>query len=198
MDWITTSTILGRLRDWRDEGAWETFDRRFRTPVTRFVRGMGLTEEMAEDAAQETMITFARLYREGRYEPGRGKLSSWLFGIAYKTALKIRTRAAAPRENPIGGTEGARRIENMPDEKTATTIWEYEWRRFVLGQCLERVRHEFEPDTMRVFEKLMDHASASEVADELGVPVKMVYNAKHRVLNRMRAVREELEEIREE
>jgi DNA-directed RNA polymerase specialized sigma24 family protein len=65
-----------------------------------------------------------------------------------------------------------------------------------MRECLERASREFEPQTFRALElAVQGTGSATEVAQELGVPVKTVYNAKHRVLKRIRELREQLEEL---
>ena len=90
MEWITTSTILVSLGDYSNRAAWERFTDRCRPPVLRFVRGMGLSEVDAEDAAQGTLLAFAEGFRKGQYDRSKGRLSSWLFGIAFRQALNKR------------------------------------------------------------------------------------------------------------
>jgi DNA-directed RNA polymerase specialized sigma24 family protein len=90
VEWTTTTTLLRELRDYANEGAWETFVRRFRPPVTRFLRELGIVERDVEDVTQEVMLAFAQLYRAGRYDRERGRLSRWLFGIAYNHVLRQR------------------------------------------------------------------------------------------------------------
>src|SRR3954470_19563500 len=95
MTWITTATVLQKLRDFENHDAWESFAERFRTPVVSFAKGMGLRQADAEDAAQETLLAFAEAYRRGDYDPAKGRLSRFLFGIAYRQALKGRRVAGA-------------------------------------------------------------------------------------------------------
>src|SRR5436305_1544249 len=90
MTWLTTATVLEKLRDFANRDAWDRFSERFRRPVVSFARGMGLAQSDAEDVAQETLMAFAKAYREGQYDPAKGRLSKFLFGIAYRQALKGR------------------------------------------------------------------------------------------------------------
>jgi DNA-directed RNA polymerase specialized sigma24 family protein len=60
---------------------------------------------------------------------------------------------------------------------------------------LERVRREVEPATMRAFELVMQDRTPAEAAQELGVAVKAVYNAKYTVLKRLRDLRADLENL---
>jgi RNA polymerase sigma-70 factor (ECF subfamily) len=194
MDWITTSTILSDLRDntGRAAGtaAWEQFVSRFRPGIVRFALKLGLPADAAEETAQDALLAFAEQFRKGEYDRNRGRLSHWLFGIAYRQAL--RQRAAAARRP--AGVAAQSFWHDLPDERSAMVSWDMEWEQAVLEQCIERVRHEVEPATFHAFElAIMEGRSASEVAGMLQVSVKMVYNAKHRVLKRIRELRALLE-----
>lgn len=84
----------------------------------------------------------------------------------------------------------------LPDEKTASEMWNHEWERHVWRTCLDRARTEFEPQTVALFERAVQCSDGAEqVAAEMGVTTKAVYNAKHRVLKRLRELRDELEGI---
>lgn len=192
MEWVTTSTVLVRLVA-SDDDAWRHFAGRFRQPIVRFARSLGLSASAAEDVAQETLIAFADQVRSGRYDGARGRLSRWLFGIAYRQALNER-RAGARRAARTGPAD-SRLVASVPDEEFATRTWDRHWERSVLEQCLQQVRSEVDPDTFRAFELVVrDEKSPADAANILGRPIKLVYNAKHRVLKRIRELRAEFEE----
>lgn len=198
MDWLTTSTILDGLHDDRNEEAWEALVQRFREPVASFARRLGVAAQDAEDVAQETLLAFVQSYRAGRYDRSRGRLGKWLFGIAFNQVRAARRRAASP-EGQAPATVGEISFWTaLPDEAGATELWEVTWERHVALRCLERVRREVEPVTFAAFrETVIEDRSPAEAAEHLGVPVKTVYNAKHRVLGRLRRVRRELEDLEE-
>lgn len=195
-DWITTSTILDQLADSRRDDAWERFVGRFRRPVVGFARRMGLASEDAEDVAQDTLATFVEAYRAGRYDRARGRLSHWLFGIALRVALgkrrSLRRRARVLSAEPLDP-------EQAGGEGQAEEAWRAAWEKSLLQAGLARVRQEVEPMTMRAFELVVrGDRTAGQVADELGIPVKAVYNAKYTVLKRLRACRHEFEGVADE
>ncbi|MFN0151076.1 MAG: RNA polymerase sigma factor [bacterium] len=194
MDWITTSTILHDLRNLENRAAWGQFVQRFRAPVVSFARRMGVPAEQCEDVAQETLMAFVKSYQEGKYDRAKGHLSSWLFGIAYRQAL-MNLRSAGRREVLLPGSADSQPPgENIPDERFATTHWDVRWEEFVFQECYERVRAELSEETRRAFERVvLEDASPEQAAADLGVSVKAIYNAKHRVLRRIREVRAELE-----
>lgn len=194
MEWRTTSTILADLRA-HDDSAWRLFVERFRGPVLAFERSLGLAPDDAEDAAQETLLAFAEAFRAGKYDPNKGRLSQWLFGIAYRQALRLRRSNARRGATIHSKEEGTTFWSGLPDETDAGGIWEREWERAVLQACMERVQSEFEPRTLEAFEAVVrDDRAPSDVARMLDVPVKVVYNAKHRILKRIRELRAQYEE----
>ncbi|MBI4717257.1 MAG: sigma-70 family RNA polymerase sigma factor [Planctomycetes bacterium] len=194
LDWDTTSTNLDGLRDYGNADAWGRLAGRFRQPIVGFALQLGLTAADAEDVAQETLTAFADAYRNGGYDPTRGALSRWLFGIAYRQALKERRLAARQR---AGGTGAPSALwAQVPDQHAASESWDQEWEQAILGQCLEQVAREVEPATYQAFEMAVTHQrSAADVAATLGMPVKAVYNAKHRVLKRIRELRAQWEQV---
>jgi len=82
VDTITSTTLLEGLRDAGNDGAWQRFFDRYQPMLVSFGKKLGLSEQDAQDAAQESMKAFAEAYRKERYDPTKGRLRSWLFGIA--------------------------------------------------------------------------------------------------------------------
>ena len=194
-EWITTSTILGGLRDFEDRGAWERFVARFRAPIVQLALGQGLKPADAEDVAQETLLAFADGFRAGHYDVQKGRLSRWLFGIAYRQMLRAR-EARGRRAAQAQGDEESSDLAQLSDEAAATRSWDVEWERALLAQCMARARGEVQPVTFRAFElAAIENRDAAEVARELAIDVKAVYNAKHRLLKRIRELREGLEQL---
>ncbi|MBK7403317.1 MAG: sigma-70 family RNA polymerase sigma factor [Phycisphaerales bacterium] len=192
MEWITTTTVLHDLRDFANEDAWGRFVGRFRAPIASFGRSLGLPGPDAEDLAQQALTEFAAAYRDGRYDRQQGRLSSWLFGIAYRQGLRLLRES---RRQPVHDSG----LAEAPDQAAATNMWEGEWERAVLGQCIDRVRAEVEPQTFDAFALVVQRGlGPQEAAADLGISIKAVYNAKHRVLRRIRELRAELEATEEE
>lgn len=191
-EWLTTTTILQRLRDYENRDAWERLAGRFRPPIVAFARRLGVSPADAEDVAQNTLLAFAEGFRRGGYDAEKGRLSRWLFGIAYRQALGQRRATAR-----IGVLDHPSAIADWPDEASATGAWDEEWERSLLERCLVAARTEVEPTTYRAFELVvLDERSPADAARLLGVPIKTVYNAKHRLLARIRELRSDLDEYR--
>jgi RNA polymerase sigma-70 factor (ECF subfamily) len=195
-DWITTSTILGGLRDFEDRRAWERFVARFRAPIVQLALQHGLTAADAEDVAQEALLAFADGFRAGRYDVSKGRLSRWLFGIAWRQILRAREARGRRAAHAVPQDEGDGDSPVEALEAEATRSWDVEWERAILAQCLARAQSEVQPLTFRAFElSALENRDAAAVALELAIDVKAVYNAKHRLLKRIRELRESMEQL---
>lgn len=193
-DWLTTTTLLDGLRDYDNRDAWDRFVRRFRTPVVAFAARYGVPPADAEDVAQDVLITFAERFRAGHYDRRRGRLSTWLFGIAFNHVMRCR-RGLARQADRRAGIPADLAYEQV-DEDSGKAVWEEEWNAALWKLCAQRVQHEFEATTYRAFERVVrDDAAPADVARELGIPIRSVYNARYRVLKRLRELRTELEEV---
>ena len=191
-DWITTSTLLHQLRDFDDDQAWRRIVERFRKPIAGFAVELGVSPEDSEDVAQETLLDFAKAFREGKYDRERGRLRKWLFGIAYRRAARQRRKSGRDRDRRAPGEEA----ERVADERWASTVWDRRWQAHVLEECLVQVRREFSADVFEAFELVVGkERTPGEAAEQLGVPIKKIYNAKHRVLKRIRELSEAFESL---
>ena len=192
-EWVTTSTMLSRLQASSDDAAWSLVVARFREPLVAFARRNGLRDDGCEDVAQDTLIAFSNGLRSGSYDRAKGRLSKWLFGIAWNHVQKA--RAAARRgDTPVVNVEDDQWRE-IPDEASAGNVWDELWERTMLETALRQLRLEFRDSTFRVFEMLvLERRTADDCERELGMSRNAVFIAKHRVMARMHALIKELEE----
>jgi RNA polymerase sigma-70 factor (ECF subfamily) len=79
-----------------DENAFLELYRRRHKGICRFARQMSGSEAVAEDVTQEVFLALIRSPRQ--FDPARGSLASYLFGIAHKQLLRIfeRNRSWVP------------------------------------------------------------------------------------------------------
>ena len=102
---------LLRLMRAGDEQAFTALYRRHQGPVFRFALQMGGSTEMAEEVTQEVFMIVMRDSKQ--YDPNRGALSAYLFGIARNLVLRF-----LERERPyvVSSDEAeSDRLENVPD-----------------------------------------------------------------------------------
>jgi RNA polymerase sigma factor (sigma-70 family) len=190
---LTTTALLDGLHDHQNTRLWSDFCNRYQPAVVRFARRLGLNEEDARDAAQDALLAFVEAYRAGQYDRRKGRLRTWLYGIA---ANKIRdSQRRRFRDKALAGPPGKTAlIEQLPNDRTMSECWEAEWRQSLVRICIQQVSRQVKPSSMRVFELcILKKRSLEEVADELNMSQEAVLRARSRVLSRMRQVRRMLE-----
>jgi len=183
---ITSTKLLVGLRDCSNQQTWNEFCSRYRPVVINFARQLGLSEEDAQDVAQETLLAFMEGYSRGHYERAKGRLRKWLLGIARNKILYLK-RKKVGQVQPHDKTGPTGFFERLPDTEGISRIWESQWQQAVLQACLREVRQQFEPKTMKAFEMLtLRELPSVKVAAELGMSTNAVLKASRRVLSRMR------------
>ncbi len=198
-DWqsstITSSTLLAGLREPHNHGAWQRFNARYGQMVIAFARRLGLNDSDAQDAAQESLLTFFRAYQKGLYNRERGRLRSWLFAIANRKVIGIHRRRV--RERILADHAEATALMASPDiPKDASAVWEEEWRDAVLRACMEEVARQVDHKTMESFRLyVIEEWPPDKVAECLGISRSAVYSNKTRIINRLRNLQPQMEDI---
>ncbi len=172
------------------------FDRRYRPIIIGLARKLGLRDEDAADVAQETLARFLKAYRAGEYDRTRGRLRSWIIGIAkYRIADVMRARANRQ------AWRGDSVIGELPAQEELDAIWDSQRRGTILRQAVEELRTgtKLNERTIAAFELLTFHQrAAASVAEELAMSMDDVYQAKNRVAARLRAIVERIEQLYDE
>src|SRR5882672_6361039 len=94
----TTTLLLAGLTDPANREIWREFDDRYRPVLQAFARRLGLADEDADEIAQDVLARFVERYRAGEYDRERGRLRSWIFGIARTRVADWRRSRARRRE----------------------------------------------------------------------------------------------------
>lgn len=196
-EWRTTSTIVDRLKRFDDRTTWDLIVDHFREPVVRLAQRMGLSAQDAQDVAQETLIAFADSMRSGRFDREKGRLKSWLFGIAHRQALAARGRTARNRAHHVdlpddpGASDGV-----LAQDDPAEELWEQEWRAAIYRRALRQIQREVNPRTYEIFEmSAIEGRPAEEVMERFGVAKTVVYNTRNRLAQRLRQLRDEYDDV---
>lgn len=191
----TTTRLLDALLEPANEPAWAQIDARYRPVIAGLARRLGLRDADAEEVAQQALSEFVRVYREGRYDRTRGRLSSWILGIAHNTALRV---ARTSKKNLL---PGATILSETPDDNALRSIWTDERDRTILSRAIGMLRDESDVDdrTLLAFDLVaLRGVPVSEAAAQSGMSVEQVYVAKSRMTKRLREVVTQLTEAFEE
>ena len=77
----TRASLLVRLRDPRDEGAWREFIDLYAPLIYGYARKQGLQDADAADLSQEVLRAVAGAMDRLDYDPRRGAFRNWLFTV---------------------------------------------------------------------------------------------------------------------
>jgi RNA polymerase sigma-70 factor (ECF subfamily) len=192
----TRLSLLIRLRDARDEGAWSQFVELYAPLVYAFARKQGLQDADAADITQDVLQAVSGGIRKLDYDPRRGSFRGWLFTVVRN---KLRNFLAAQKRpgRGSGDSDAQHRLQELPArEEDQTAWWDQEYERQVFSWAAEQVRGSFQESTWQAFwQTAVEGKTGPEVARTLGLSVAAVYLAKGRVMARLKeTIRQTLDE----
>ena len=183
----TRLSLLVRLRDARDNGAWAQFVELYAPLVYGFARKHGLQDADAADITQDVLQAVSGGIRKLDYDPRRGSFRGWLFTVVRN---KLRNFLAAQKRpgRGSGDTDAQHRLLELPArEEDQTAWWDQEYERQVFSWAAEQVRGAFQESTWQAFWlTAVEGKTGPEVARFLGLSVAAVYLAKGRVMARLK------------
>jgi len=94
--------LLPRIVD-GDRRAFEVLYRLYHPRLTRFLSGLMRKPELVEEVLNDTMMA---VWRRPEGYSGESKLSTWIFAIAYRKALRARSRFDEPVEDKVSEEAG--------------------------------------------------------------------------------------------
>jgi RNA polymerase sigma-70 factor (ECF subfamily) len=181
----TRASLLVRLRDPRDGGAWSQFVDLYAPLVFGYARKQGLQDADAADLAQEVLLAVAGAIGRLEYDPARGAFRNWLFTIVrHKLARWWTIQTGASRAS--GDTATHDLLDQYPAPQAEDAAWRAEWEDRLFAWASEQVRREVQDSTWQAFWKTaIEGQSGKQTATALGLSVTAVYNARSRVRARL-------------
>ena len=188
----TSTTLLDKVKT-QDPEAWERLVRLYGPVVYLWSRRSGLPAEDAADIVQEVFTAVANRVANFRRDRPGDTFRGWLRVI---TRNKIRDQFRDRKDQPqaVGGTDAQQRWTQLPGPLEQDQDDQQSDVEDILSRrALDLVRPQFEDHTWQAFWRLtVDERTGAEVAEELGMTVQATYQAKYRVLQR---IREELNDL---
>src|SRR5437660_12160205 len=136
----TRLSLLVRLRDARDDGAWSQFVDVYAPLVFGFARKQGLQDADAADLTQDVLQAVSGGIRRLDYDPRRGSFRGWLFTVVRN---KLRNFAAAQKRpgRGTGDTDAQLLLQQLPArEAEQNAWWEQEYEQRIFAWAAEQVR----------------------------------------------------------
>jgi len=167
---------------------WTRFVKLFGPLVYEWCRRTGVPEHDSADIAQEVFnIVAAKIDGFRREQPG-DSFHGWLHGITRVKCLEhFRQQTRQPAG--VGGSTANHQFQQLPaNDPGEVDQHQMAGDRLILFQrALNLIKTEFESRTWQSFWRVaIDGNSAADVAEELGMSKGAVYNAKYKILRRLR------------
>lgn len=148
-------------------------------------RKSGLAGQDAADVVQDVFVTVAKgIHRFDRHD-AQSSFRAWLSTIT-RTRLADHFSRIDKQARGIGGTDAMQRFSAVPDvgdDSDSQMLSSMT----LAQQTLRSIESEFEATTWSAFWQLtMENRTAAEVAASLGLNIASVYQAKSRVLRRLK------------
>ena len=190
---LTSASLLVRLRDGANNGAWREFTTLYGPVIYGFARKRGLQDADAADVMQDVLRSVSGAIGRLDYDRQQGTFRGWLFTI---TRNKVFNFLSARRIRPqsSGDTTTNRLLAAQPTANDGADEWEVEYQRRLAAIAMERIKNEFQPNTWRAFQLVaVDGLPVAEVARQVAMSAGAIYVAKSRVLARLK---DEVEQLR--
>jgi RNA polymerase sigma-70 factor (ECF subfamily) len=183
----TSQSLLQRAKA-NDPAAWHRLSKIYGPDVYRWARQSGVQSSDARDIVQEVFRAVARTIGDFRKEKPGHAFRGWLWTIT-KNKVRDHFRSQSLRPAAEGGTEAQRKLQELPeavpdssDEATSSKVTGS-----LAHRAITLMQTDFEEQTWQAFWKtVVEERSPADVAAELGMSLSAVYQAKSRVLRRLR------------
>jgi RNA polymerase sigma factor (sigma-70 family) len=190
----TRASLLVRLRNPRDEAAWSEFVALYAPLIYHYARKQGLQDADAVDLSQEIISTVAGAVGTLEYDPRRGTFRAWLLTIVRRKLSNWR-RAQRIRPRGSGDTATQLVLEQLPDPAVRDDDWEKEWEQRLFAWACTEVRRDIAAVTWQAFWRTaIDDQPGKQVAADLGISVAAVYQARSRVVARLKELIQSVQE----
>ena len=184
----TRISFLHRLRNRADQVSWAEFHDRYGELLFNYARRRGAGHAEAEDIVQDVEMSLFKAMGKFRYDARKGRFRAYLRTSVIRAMGRQASKRAAAGENldPLV-------IDHISEDRVSKADvgqddpWDREWQLHRLRWALRSIAHEFEPATLAAFRLVaLANRPAAETATELGLTRDSVYQAKSRVLKRLK------------
>lgn len=189
----TSSSLLDRVKA-NDQEAWQRLVDLYGPLVYFWCRRASLAAEDSADIVQETFRAVSGGMADFCKEQQGDTFRGWLRTIALNK-MRDHLRSTVNRPEATGGSQAHQQILQVADSISQADISYNGPFQGVLRRLLEQIQYEFQETTWQAFWRTtVEDQYPADVALDLNVSVDSVYQAKSRVLRRLRRELNELGE----
>ncbi len=177
-------SLIKRLRG-RDDSAWQRLVDLYAPLVFSWCHRAGVPSQDSPDVVQEVFQGVIRGIPDFRYSQPGDTFRGWLRTIT-DNKLRDYFRSRAGKAAAMGGTDAQVRFLAVPADESAESQACSAFAG-VVQQALGLIRDEFEHRTWQAFWlTTVDQRGSADVAEQLGMSLGAVRQAKYKVLRRLR------------
>lgn len=182
---LTSASLLERAKG-KDPAAWRQLVAIYGPLICRWCRQKDLSWQDTEDLVQDVFRGVAEHLADFRRDPSNGSFRGWLWTITNNKIRDYRRRLGRRLVSDPGAA-----VEQLEDDRASEGATESAPSQDELIDLVHRsmqlVRTEFEQRTWQAFwSTTVEDRHPQHVAEELGMSLVSVYQAKSRVLSRLR------------
>jgi RNA polymerase sigma-70 factor (ECF subfamily) len=185
-----STSLLGEIRR-MDPAGWSRLVTIFAPIVYRWCRHSGVRESDAPDIVQEVFVTVSRSIGNFERRQEQGSFRAWLATIT-RSRVRDFFRKNGKHQLPTGGTDALNQLHEISDNLDSTI--NSDDIETPMARCaLKIIQSEFAEVTWTAFWlTTIDGLKPSIAAERLGISLASVYQARTRVLRKLRLELREL------
>ncbi len=196
----TRLSLLEGLGNWEDSRKWDEFYKIYWRLLQKIALNSGLRPDETGEVVQDTLLTIAKQFREGVYDPKKGSFKSWLVQICkwkIQDQLRKRKKETAMLLSDDNTELAEHPLNAIADEQNDfENNWDRELTNSLLIAAMARVKAKVATKHFQIYDCYVNKEwSVSKVCQHLGVSAPQVYLAKNRV---GKVLRKELEELKDQ
>jgi len=177
----TRASLLVRLAEDVDRSTWLEFFDRYGALIHGYARNRGCQAVDADDVVQDVLMALMKAMPNFEYDPKRGRFRGYLRTVTWRA---VSAKARQNRDaTPLDEVESVDPSLASPD---ADAVWEEEWRQYHVRRAMRVVEREVgERDLLAFRRYALGGESPQRTAEDLGLSIDQVYQAKSRILSRL-------------
>ncbi|MBX3356643.1 MAG: sigma-70 family RNA polymerase sigma factor [Phycisphaeraceae bacterium] len=183
--YATRPTIFLRLQSTsaeQREVSWQEFHDRYAPVIRGFVRNAGGRGDDAEDVVQDVLLGFFQAAPRFTYDPERGRFRGYLKRCTLNAMRRRRHGQVTAGASSVPLDE----IDPALDEESEAP-WENAWAEHLFERAVREIAARVDAKTFEAFELYGRRGMpAEQVAEQLGLAVNSVHQAKTRVTKMVR------------
>jgi len=170
LEWVT---LLRRVADTQDTDAFAALFEHFAPRVKAFLIKSGADHAMAEECAQDVMVTVWR--KAGQFDASRASVATWIFTIARNRRIDMLRRDRRPEPEDLNWGP-----EEEPDQLDILSLQQES------DQLVAAIAELPEKQRVMIERAYFGELSHSEIADETGLPLGTIKSRIRLALERLR------------